>query len=252
MRSEPTVTILDDPEALADAAARLVVDTAAEAVGAHGRFTLALAGGRTPAATYAKLAVPPYRDRVDWAHTWVFFGDERAVPPDHPESNYRMAHETLLSRVPIPPTQVWRIRGEAEDPEAAAAEYAKALAAAFGTRRGELPRLDLILLGLGVDGHTASLFPGSPVLRETFRIVAAVHAAAASIPQRFTLTYPILNAAACVIYLVSGAEKAKVVKAALGDRASGLPAAMVRPTEGRLLWILDRAAAALLPSRRTS
>src|SRR2546429_305930 len=127
MRSEPTVTILDDPEAMADAAARLVVDAAAEAITVRGRFTLALAGGRTPAATYAKLAAPPYRDQVDWAHVWAFFGDERAVPPDHPESNYRMAHEALLSRVPIPRTQVWRIRGEAEDAEAAAAEYAKAL-----------------------------------------------------------------------------------------------------------------------------
>ena len=135
---------------------------------------------------------------------------------------------------------------------AVAAEYARTLGEVLGVRRGEVPRLDLVLLGLGVDGHTASLFPGSPVLKETFRTVAAVHAAAAIIPQRFTLTYPILNAAACVIYLASGAEKAKVVKAALGERASGLPAAMVRPANGRLLWILDRAAASLLAARRTS
>jgi 6-phosphogluconolactonase len=133
-----------------------------------------------------------------------------------------------------------------------AADYARTLAEVLGVRRGEVPRLDLVLLGLGVDGHTASLFPGSPVLKETFRAVAAVHAAAASIPQRFTLTYPVLNAAACVIFLVAGPEKAKVVKAALGDRARGLPAAMVQPTDGRVLWILDRAAASLLPSRRGS
>src|SRR5438045_3199378 len=225
MATEPAGTIVDAPEGMADAAARLVVDAAAEATTVPGRFTLALAGGRTPAATYARLAAPPYRDQVDWAHVWAFFGDERAVPPDHPESNYRMAHEALLSRVPIPRTQVWRIRGEAEDAEAAAAEYAKALAEAFGTRRGELPRLDLVLLGLGVDGHTASLFPGSPVLREVFRTVAAVHAAAAAIPQRLTLTLPVLNAAARVIFLVTGAEKAKMVKAALSDHATGLPAA---------------------------
>src|SRR5437764_159751 len=123
MRSELAVTIVDDPEAMADAAARLVVDAAAEAITVRGRFTLALAGGQTPAATYARLAAPPYRDQVDWAHVWAFFGDERAVPPDHPESNYRMAHEALLSRVPIPRTQVWRIRGEAEDAEAAAADH---------------------------------------------------------------------------------------------------------------------------------
>ena len=232
MRSEPTVTILDDPEAMADAAARLVVDAAAEAITVRGRFTLALAGGRTPAATYAKLAAPPYRDQVDWAHVWAFFGDERAVPPDHPESNYRMAHEALLSRVPIPRTQVWRIRGEA-------------LAEAFGTRRGELPRLDLVLLGLGVDGHTASLFPGSPVLREVFRTVAAVHAGAAAIPQRLTLTLPVLNAAARVAFLVAGAEKAKVLKTLLVERAL-LPAALVSPEHGQLVWLVDRAAAALL------
>jgi 6-phosphogluconolactonase len=147
--------------------------------------------------------------------------------------------------VPIPPTQVWRIRGEAEDPEAAAAEYAKVLAAAFGTRRGELPRLDLILLGLGVDGHTASLFPGSPVLREVFRTVAAVHAGAAAIPQRLTLTLPVLNAAARVAYLVAGAEKAKVLKSVLAEPAM-LPAALVSPEHGRLVWLVDRAAAALL------
>src|SRR5438874_11345108 len=245
MRSEPTVTILDDPEAMADAAAHLVVDAAAEAITVRGRFTLALAGGRTPATTYAKIAVPPYRDQVDWAHVWAVFGDERAVIPDVPGANYGMAHEALLSRVPIPRTQVWRIRGEAEDAEAAAAEYAKALAEAFGTRRGELPRLDLVLLGLGVDGHAASLFPGSPVLREIFRAVAAVHVAAASIPQRLTLTLPVLNAAARVVFLVAGPEKAKVVKAVLGERAI-LPAAMVRPDPGELVWLLDRAAAAQL------
>ena len=247
MGSEPAVTVLRDPEALAEAAARLIADAAAESVAARGRFTIALAGGLTPAATYAKLALPPFQDRIAWARTWVFFGDERAVPPDHPESNYRMAHETLLSKVPVPAGQVLRIRGEAADPETAAVEYAKALAEAFGTRRGELPRFDLVLLGLGVDGHTASLFPGSPVLREVYRAVAAVHAGAAAIPQRLTLTLPVLNAAARVVFLVTGAEKAKVVKAVLVERAM-LPAAMVSPEGGELVWLVDRAAAALLPA----
>ena len=174
------------------------------------------------------------------------------MPPDHPESNYGMARAALLSHVPIPSDQIFPIQGDAPDTDAVAAEYARTLGEVFRVRRGEVPRLDLILLGLGIDGHTASLFPGSPVLKETFRIVTAVHAAAASIPERITLTYPIFNAAACVIYLVSGAEKAKVVRAALGDRGGAVPAAMVRPTDGRLLWILDRAAAALLPAGRTS
>src|SRR5947209_6721978 len=136
MGSEPTVTIVPDPDALADAAARLTVDVAAHAIATRGRFMWALAGGETPRTTYDRLALPPFRERVDWRHTWVFFGDERAVPPDHAGSNYRMAHEALLSRVPIPAAQVLRIRGEAEDLEVAAAEYARALGEAFGTRRG--------------------------------------------------------------------------------------------------------------------
>jgi 6-phosphogluconolactonase len=245
MGSKLTVTIVPDPDTLADAAARLIADVAADAIGTRGRFMWALAGGETPRATYAKLALPPFRDRVGWRRTWVFFGDERAVPPDHAESNYRMAYETFLSKVEIPAAQVLRIHGEVADPEVAAAEYARALGRAFGTRRGELPRFDLVLLGMGVDGHTASLFPGSPAVREVFRTVAAVHVTAASIPQRFTLTLPVLNAAARVVFLVTGGEKAKVVKAVLGDRAI-LPAAMVRPDDGELVWLLDRAAAAQL------
>ncbi|MBI2492907.1 MAG: 6-phosphogluconolactonase [Candidatus Rokubacteria bacterium] len=246
MGSPATVTIVADADALAETAARLVVETAREAVRRRGRFTIALAGGATPRETYARLAAPPWRARVAWDRTWVFFGDERAAPPDHPESNYRMAHDALLAHVPVPPDQVIRMRGEAEDTDAAAAEYARHLAAVFATRRGALPRLDLVLLGLGVDGHTASLFPGSPVLKEVFRPVAAVHAAAAAIPQRLTLTFPVLNAAARVVFLVAGAEKAKVVKAVLADQAP-LPAALVRPDDGELVWLLDRAAAALLP-----
>ncbi len=246
MGGHADLTVVADPEALAEAAAQAIVDTAARAVAARGRFTLVLAGGATPRVTYERLAAPPFRDRMPWPRTWVFFGDERAVPPEHPESNYGMARQALLSRVPIPPEQVVRFPAEAEDPEAAATEYARALATAFASRRGEVPRFDLVLLGLGVDGHTASLFPGSPVLKEIFRPVAAVYAAAAAVPQRLTLTLPVLNAAARVIFLVAGAEKAKVVRAVLAEKAP-LPAAMVQPKEGELIWLVDRAAAALLP-----
>ncbi|HET7340456.1 MAG TPA: 6-phosphogluconolactonase [Methylomirabilota bacterium] len=242
----PEIVVVDDAVALADTAARVIVDTALEAAAARGRFTVALAGGNTPRMTYERLAQPPLRDRMPWDRTWVFFGDERGVPPMHPESNYGMAHATLLSKVPVPPERVLRIRGEAEDPEAAAAEYARRVSEVLGGKRGELPRFDLILLGMGVDGHTGSLFPGSPVLKEVFRPVAAVHASAASIPQRFTFTFPLINAAAHVMFLVAGSEKAKVLKATLGEGGSGLPGSMVRPTNGRLVWLLDRAAAALL------
>jgi 6-phosphogluconolactonase len=249
MDSSPSLVVLDDAETLADRAAQAVVDVARAAVRARGRFTIALAGGATPRTTYMRLAAPPHADLMPWNRTWVFFGDERCVPPDHPESNYRMANETLLAKVPVPTTQVARMRGEADDPEAAATEYARTLVEAFATRRGERPRFDLVLLGMGLDGHTGSLFPGSPALKEVFRTVVAVHAAAAAIPQRLTLTFPVLNAAAEVIFLVSGVEKAKAVKAALSpDSAS--PAAMVRPPDGRLRWLLDAPAASRLDSPR--
>ena len=243
---ERDVIVLEDADTLAAAAADAIAGCAAEAVAARGRFMLALAGGLTPRATYERLARPPLRDRMPWSRTWVFFGDERGVPVDHPDSNFRMASHALLRHVPLPDAQIQRIRGEADDPEAAAAEYGQRLSQVFETKRGELPRFDLILLGMGVDGHTGSLFPGSPVLKEVFRTVAAVHAAAASIPQRFTFTLPVINAAARVMFLVSGAEKAKVLKTVLKEPTCGLPAALVHPTDGRLTWLLDRAAAALI------
>src|SRR5882762_1117570 len=246
MGSDASVTICADTNGLAESAAQLVVDAANEAAEARGRFMLCLAGGETPRATYERLARAPFSARMPWDRTWFFFGDERAVAPDDTESNYRMAQEALLSRVPVAPTRVFRMRGEDGDAEAAAAAYAATLADAFGTRRGELPRFDLVLLGLGVDGHTASLFPSSPVLREVFRSVAAVHVAAAKIPQRLTLTFPVLNAAARVVFLVTGPEKAKIVRTVLSEH-SGLPAALVRPTDGELIWLTDRAAAALHP-----
>jgi 6-phosphogluconolactonase len=245
---DPEIIVVDSADAIADEAARLIVDAAREAVAVRGRFTIALAGGATPRATYARLTLEPFVERMPWHRTWFFFGDERCVAPDHPESNYRMAYETMLSKAAVPPEQIVRIRGEAEDPEEAATEYARRLADVFDTRRGEAPRFDLVLLGLGVDGHTASLFPGSPAVREVFRPVLAVHAAAAAIPRRVTLAFPTITAAARVVFLVSGAEKAKAVKAVLLD-GTLLPAAMARPTNGRLTWLLDRPAASLLPRR---
>lgn len=241
----PEVQRFAGPAELAEAAAQRIVNAATQAVTRNGRFAIALAGGATPRATYTRLAQSPYNEAMAWDRTFVFFGDERCVPPEHPESNYRMAQETLLSKVPLPPERIFRIQGESADPEEVAAAYARTLKEVFGTRRGELPRFDLILLGLGLDGHTGSLFPGSPALKEIFRPVVAVHAAAAAIPQRITMTFPVLNAAARIVFLVEGAEKAKAVKAVLVDGPL-LPAGMVRPVDGELTWLLDRAAAALL------
>jgi 6-phosphogluconolactonase len=246
MDDSVTVKVFDDGSALATAAAQTIASIADEAVASRGRFTVALSGGGTPRETYMRLAQPPYGDTMPWHRTFVFFSDERCVPHDHPDSNYRMARETLLGKVPIPADQIFPIRcDDGAESDAAAADYARALSDVFGLRRGELPRFDLILLGVGIDGHTGSLFPGSPALKEVFRPVVAVHAAAAAIPERITLTYPVLNSAANVIFLAAGAEKAKVVRSALKEGAL-LPAGMVRPANGRLVWLLDRAAAALV------
>jgi 6-phosphogluconolactonase len=246
MDTAPRVVRVGDTAALAEAAAAAILEAARASVRAHGRFTIALAGGATPASTYTRLAQSPFVEAMPWDRTWVFFGDERLVPPDHAESNFHMADERLLAKVPLRPEQVFRMRGDADDSEAAAAEYARHLTAACPERRNGMPRLDLVLLGVGVDGHTASLFPGSPAVRETFRPVVAVHAAAAAIPERITLTFPVINAAARVFVLVSGPEKAKVMKAVLAD-GTLTPATMVSPVDGELRWFVDEAAAALLP-----
>jgi 6-phosphogluconolactonase len=246
MSAAPRLIRVADSAALAESAAAAILQAAQAAVKAHGRFTIALAGGATPAATYARLALAPFVNAMPWDKTWVFFGDERMVTPDHPESNFRMAAEQLLGKVPLAPDHVFRMHGEAEDSDAAAAEYAKTLAEICTERRGGVPRLDLVLLGVGVDGHTASLFPGSPAVREVFRPVAAVHAAAAAIPERLTMTLPVFNAAARVFVLVAGGEKSKVVKSVLADKTL-VPAGMISPSEGELWWFVDEAAAALLP-----
>jgi 6-phosphogluconolactonase len=246
MSGAPRLVRVAHPAALAEAAAAAILQAAQAAVREHGRFTLALAGGATPASTYTRLAQAPFVTAMPWDRTWVFFGDERMVPPEHPESNFRMADETLLAKVPLAPDHVFRMEGEAEDSELAAAEYAKSLARVCAGRHGGVPRLDLVLLGAGVDGHTASLFPGSPAVREVFRPVVAVHAAAAAIPERLTLTLPVINAAERVFMLVAGSEKAKIAKAVLVDRTL-VPAGMVSPADGELVWFIDEAAAALLP-----
>jgi 6-phosphogluconolactonase len=238
-----TVTTVPDAEALALALVERFVAAAREAVRRRGVFRVALAGGTTPQRAYELLAALPAGE-VPWAETQVFFGDERPVPPDHPDSNYRMAWEALLSRVPVPPAHVHRLRGEAQDLDAAAAEYAEELAYAFGIpTAGPPPRFDLVLLGMGAEGHTASLFPGSPVL--------ASHAwvAAPFVPQlgmrRLTLTPWVLNAAERVVFAVSGTNKASALAAVLRGphQPERYPAQAIRPVDGRLEWLVDAALA---------
>jgi 6-phosphogluconolactonase len=239
-RAGPRVEIAPDPEALARRAA---AEIAGRAAAARGRFAVALAGGSTPRRTYELLAGSPHRQAVPWGQVEIFFGDERCVPPDDPASNHRMAREALLDRVPIPPARIHRIRGEAPDAAAAAAEYEAVLRAALGAGA----RLDLVLLGMGQDGHVASLFPGSEALAETGRLVRAVLSPAPPV-RRITLTLPALDAAAAALFLVAGAEKAERVAEVLSGRGPDLPAARVRPA-GETLWLLDAAAASRLPGR---
>jgi 6-phosphogluconolactonase len=236
------IQVFSSPELLADAVAQHIVTSAAEAVSSRGLFTLALAGGSTPRATYSRLATRDWRLKLDWQRTHVVWGDERCVPPDDPRSNYRMAKEALLDRVPIPAHQIHRIRGE-DDPEKAAGEYERELRVLLGSEGS----LDLVLLGLGEDGHTASLFPGQAAVREKARWVVAVPSPDATM-WRITLTPALLNAARNVTFVVSGANKAARLQQVLqGPFAPDiLPAQAIRPAQGRLTWMVDEAAAARL------
>lgn len=235
-----------DPTALAHAAAERFAGFAERAVGLAGRFTVALAGASTPRGLYATLADEPSRSRIPWSRTHVFWGDERCVPPDHVESNYRMAAEVLLRRVPIPPEHVHRMRGEDPDTDRAAADYERVLKVAFQLQAGTLPRFDLILLGLGTDGHITSLFPGSPALREASRLVVAPYVERRG--YRLTLTLPVINEASVILFLVSGRDKAETLRTALNATTpeARLPAQNVFPRDGRVIWLVDRNAAALL------
>jgi 6-phosphogluconolactonase len=237
------LVILPDPAALADEAARRIVDLARAAIADHGRFTIALSGGSTPRALHERLAQPPLADAIDWANIHVFWGDERMVPPDDPESSYRMARETLLAHVAIPAANIYPVPTVGGTPEAAAEAYQETIVAVL---RADIPRFDLVLLGIGPDGHTASLFPGQPeVVRPSQMLVAAVHNAPKPPPIRVTFTYKLINAAANVLFLVAGADKAAALREVLHGSAdvARLPAQGVRPESGELVWLVDAAAA---------
>lgn len=211
-----------------------------QSVQGSGRFTVALSGGSTPKHLYSLLASPDYKERIPWNNVHLFWGDERCVPPDHPESNFGMVRESLLSKIKIPAENIHRMAGERE-PQAAAAAYEKHLQEFFGLESGALPRFDLILLGIGEDGHTASLFTGSDALNETKRLVIAPFVEKLN-SYRLTLTLPVLNSGAEVWFLVTGASKADAVKKVLRGSAD-LPAAKVQPVNGRLVWCITQDAA---------
>ena len=249
------VRVYADAGELDAAAARLIERCAARAIARSGIFTLALAGGSTPKGVYERLASEPCAARIDWPRVRLFFGDERCVPPDHPASNFRMVNEALISRLETapapapapPPRSVLRIKGELA-PEEAAREYEEALRRIFHQSE---PRFDLILLGLGDDGHTASLFPTAADIGGEQRWVVATQAPHEP-RQRVSLSLRAINGARTIAFLVKGAGKANILASVLDDRTHGdsapppPPAALVRPAAGRLYWLIDRAAAALL------
>ena len=239
----PDLRIVLDLEELERAAAGELARLARQA-GPKRPFAVALSGGTTPKGMYARLAQDPYRGLVPWPALQLFWGDERHVPPDHPDSNYRMASETLLSKVAVPADNVHRIRAENPDAVAAANDYAATLREYFRLREGETPRFDLVLLGVGADGHVASLFPGSEALRERTDLVAAPWVESLR-ARRITLTPPALTNAACIILLASGGGKQAAIRQVLSGagKVEACPALILREARGRVVIIADRAAA---------
>jgi len=237
---------LTTPQDLFQAAAEEVIRTATDAVKARGRFTIALSGGSTPRNLYTLIAANASAS-LPWDQMFFFWGDERHVPPNDPDSNFLMAKESLLSKVAVPPANIFPIPTENPDASAAAEAYEQTLRKFFAVAPGEFPRFDHILLGMGPDGHTASLFPETAALQEKSRLVVAnwVEKLKAS---RITLTLPVLNAAHSVAFLVSGTDKAAALHEVLEGNAAAekYPSKLVRPTDGRLIWFVDRAAASEL------
>jgi 6-phosphogluconolactonase len=243
MTASRKVLVVADP---VETAAKLIQESAADAIANRGRFIIALSGGSTPLKLFVRLTEAPYRETIDWSRVYFLWGDERSVPPDHPESNYRMAHEALLGPLAIAPSQILRMEAEREDLAAAANEYDQKLRTLLqeGDSDG---RIDLVLLGMGADGHTASLFPHTAALNEQ-----ANWAAANNVPQlktrRMTLTYPVIAAARRVLFLATGREKAETLKEVLEGPLdpSRLPSQIAASRQGETFWIIDEEAGANL------
>jgi 6-phosphogluconolactonase len=244
---KPEIQVFANPEALTQAAAAEFVRQANQAIQTRGRCAIALSGGSTPKSLYALLATQPWRDQLPWNQVYLFWGDERHVPPSDISSNFRMTQEQLLAQVPIPPENVHRIKAENPDPNVAAAEYEQDLEQFFQFGEQQFPRFDLVLLGMGANGHTASLFPGTAAVHEKSRLVVALWVDEMS-TDRITLTPPVINNAREIIFFVTGTEKAETLKAVLEGpyQPDRLPAQIIRPTQGKVVWMIDRAAAQFL------
>jgi 6-phosphogluconolactonase len=255
MKMNAIVQVAENSEELSRLAAENFVHFAVEAVRENGLFTVALAGGSTPRNFYSLLSDPekPFRTQVPWDKIHFCWGDERHVPPDHPDSNYRMARETLLSKVPVPSENIHRIKGEIAEASEAADQYDETLRELFRLGAGRFPRFHLILLGLGSDGHTVSIFPGSEVINENRRLVVATPSKDLK-TDRITLTPPVLNKAQALIFLVSGSEKAQALHEVLEGEyePERLPAQLTRANKSTVLWFVDEQAASMLRSQTTS
>ena len=242
--SNPEIRIYRDLAELSGAAAELFAQAASARIAEAGSFFAALSGGTTPRQLYELLSTSPFSVRISWDRVHLFQVDERCVPPAHPESNFKMIREALLAVVPVPRSCFHRMAGELEDPAEAAHQYALELSTTLPAREGDVPRFDLVILGMGADGHTASLFPDSPALNVT-QLWVCPNRPREKGWGRITLTFPVLNAAKQILFLVAGAEKAVTLARVLEGpyQPRDLPAQRIKPLNGRLLWYVDRAAA---------
>lgn len=245
----PGVRVYPNPAEVARGGARMFVDYAWQSISKRGEFMVALSGGNTPRMLFEYLASEEFRGQVDWAKVHLFWSDERAVPPDDPESNYGMARRELLIRVPIPQANVHRMEAEKSNIGRAAHEYEEVLRKYLELDDRGFPRFDLIYLGMGTDGHTASLFPHTRVIRQTLRWISTPMVAKLN-ARRMTMTLPVLDAALRVVFLVVGAEKAEILCSVLTERPeTPYPSQLVQPREGgQKLFLVDEAAAALVES----
>jgi len=236
------IAIYPDIDTLSHDAAQHIVRIANESIATYGRFTMALSGGTTPRKTYELLGSEPYSRQINWTLVHIFWGDERSVPPESPDSNYRMAHEILLSKIPVPAVQVHRMLANEPDRDVASQEYVEDMQRVFAT--DDIPSFDLIQLGMGPEGHTASLFPHQEALHEERRLVMPVSVPKPP-PDRLTFTPPLLNAARNILFLVTGSDKADALHAVLEGpyQPDEYPTQIVRPPNGEVVWMVDTAAA---------
>ena len=243
------IHVFSDLESLSRAAAERWAALARHSIAMSGQFHVALTGGATPQRMYEYLAQPEYRDRVAWRHVHIYFGDERHVPPEHPDSNFRMANEALLAHVPIPPLQIHHIQGEVADATLVAETYAKLLDMHAPKSAEGRVQFDLILLGVGPDGHIASLFPDTAILQERTQWAAAVYVEKLH-SWRVSITLPVINYAKHIMMLVAGAAKADILRQVFSEDRAGtlLPVQMLKP-HGAMEWYLDQAAASHLPEK---